>query len=100
MPHDATPPNGRMYQSGVPGWMVALALALVFSTAVAVVALATGLFIVLLPGFAIVALGYALYLVIAARRRRERVRILEPWRSVIEEGRGLRRRVRHSRGMP
>jgi len=98
MPHDATPRNGRMYESGVPGWVVALALAIAFSAAVAVVAVATGLFIILLPALAVVALGCGLYLVIAASRRRARLYWRVDRASVIDDGRWFRRRSRLSRG--
>jgi hypothetical protein len=89
-----------MYESGVPGWMVALALAIVFSTAVAVVAITTGLVAALLPALAIVAAGYGLYLVIAARRRRGRFNIAEPWRSMIDDRAARRRLMRRYRGVP
>jgi hypothetical protein len=86
-----------MYQSGVPGWIVALALALAFSAAVAVVAVATGFFVILVPALAVVALGYGLYVAVVARRRRAGV-----WRhlGVIEDGRALRRRSRLARRGP
>ena len=99
MPHDATPRNGRIYGSGVPGWLVALALAVAFSAAVAVVAVATGLFVILLPALAIVALGYGLYAAIAAARRR---RSGVGWDriGVVRDGRALRRRWRLPRHRP
>lgn len=100
MPHDATPRNGRMREFGVPGWMVALALALAFSVAVAVLAVATGAFLILLPAFAIVALGYGIYAVIAARRRSRYVYGLPRSLGVIRDGRALRRRSRLTGGTP
>ena len=81
MPHDATPPNGRMHESGMPAWVVALALAIVLSTALAVLAMTTGLVVVLLPALAIVALGYGGYLLIATRRRRARFDFDAAWKS-------------------
>lgn len=97
MPHDATPRNGRMYESGVPGWVVALALAIAFSAAVAVVAVATGLSVILLPALAVVALGYGLYLAVAASRRRARFHWRVDRAGVIEDGRWFRRRSRLTR---
>lgn len=100
MPHDATPRNGRKYGPGPPGWVVALALAIAFSAAVAVVAVTTGLFIILLPALAVVALGYGLYVAMAARRRHARFDFRVDRIGVIQDGRWLRRRSRLSRGAP
>lgn len=100
MPHDATPRNGRMYGPGLPGWVVALALAIAFSAAVAVVAVTTGLFVILLPALAVVALGYGLYAAIAASRRRARFDFGAGRIGVIQDGRWLRRRSRLSRDAP
>jgi hypothetical protein len=94
MPHDGTPRNGRMHEFGVPGWVIALALALAFSAAIAVLAAATGAFVILLPALAVAALGYGLYLAIAARRRARFFDGLPRGMSVIQDGRGLRRRWR------
>lgn len=91
MPHDATPRNGRMYGSGFPGWLVALALALVFSAAAAIVAIATGLFFILLPALAVVALGYGLYAAVASSRRRRYARDWERG-GVVQDARARRRR--------
>ncbi|HEY7610351.1 MAG TPA: hypothetical protein VIF14_14040 [Alphaproteobacteria bacterium] len=95
MPHDAMPRNGRIDGSGVPGWAVALALA-VFFLAAAVLAFATGAFIILLPALALVAVGYGVYAMIAARRRRARFGFGLPARrwGVIRDARALRRRSR------
>jgi hypothetical protein len=94
MPHDGTPRNGRMHEFGVPGWVIALALALAFSVAIAVLVAVTGAFVILLPALAVVALGYGLYLAIAARRRARFYGGLPRGMSVIQDGRGLRRRWR------
>ncbi len=94
MPHDGIPRNGRMYGAGFPGWIVALALALVFCAAALIVALATGFFLMLVPAIAVIALGYGLYLLIAAARRRGRYAIDWERIGVIEDGRAMRRRSR------
>ncbi len=91
MPHDATPRNGRMYGSGFPGWLVALALALAFSAVAAIVAIATGLFFILLPALAVAAVGYGLYAAIASSRRRRFVRDWER-SGVVQDARARRRR--------
>ena len=72
MPHDAVPRNGRMYGAGMPGWLLALALALAFCAAAFVVAIATGLFVMLVPALGVIALGYGIYLLVAASRHRAR----------------------------
>jgi hypothetical protein len=94
MPHDGTPRNGRMHEFGVPGWVIALALALAFSAAIAVLVATTGAFVILLPALAVVALGYGLYHAITARRRARSYGGLPRGLSVIQDGRGLRRRWR------
>lgn len=94
MPHDGTPRNGRMHEFGVPGWFVALAVALVFSAAAALIAVATGAFAILLPALAIVALAYAIYVAITARRRGRLYDGLVRRLSMIQDGRPLRRRSR------
>jgi len=83
-----------MYGAGVPGWIVALALAFAFCAAALVVAIATGLFFLLVPALAVVALGYGLYLLIAASRRRGRFAFDWQRIGVIEDGRAMRRRSR------
>ncbi len=100
MPHDATPRNGRMYGSGIPGWVVALVLAVALSAAVTALAVTTGLFIILVPALAAVALGYSLYAAIAARRRRRRFDFGVHRTGVIADGRALRRRARLSGRAP
>ncbi|MFO0989618.1 MAG: hypothetical protein U1F37_20060 [Alphaproteobacteria bacterium] len=91
MPHDGIPRNGRMYSAGFPGWVAALALALVFCTAAVAAAFATGFFLLLVPALAIVALGYGLYL--AASRRR--ARLVDRRRlGAIEDERAIRLRSR------
>lgn len=94
MPHDATPRNGRMHKFGLPGWMVALAVAIAFSAAAAVVAVTTGAFLILLPALGIVAIGYGIYAALAARRRARYVFGLPRRLGVIQDGRALRRRSR------
>jgi len=91
MPHDATPPIGRRREFGVPGWFVALALAVALSAAVLVVI--TGAFVILVPALAAVALAYGLYVVIAARRRSSRFGFSAQLRrlGVIEDRSLLRR---------
>src|SRR5690242_8416165 len=74
MPHDGIPRNGRMYGAGAPGWIVALALALAFSIATLAIATATGFFGILVPALVVVVVGYGLYALVAASRRRSR-----PW---------------------
>ena len=96
MPHDATPRNGGIYESGVPGWVLALAIALFFSVAATVLAAMTGAFLILLPALGLVALGCGLYSLIAARRQRRRFGFGMPpqrWH-VIRDARPVRR---HSR---
>lgn len=94
MPHDAIPRNGRMYGAGTPGWLVALALALAFCAAAFVVALFTGLFVMLVPALGVIALGYGIYLLVAASRRRARFAV--DWERIgaVENGRPMRRRWR------
>jgi hypothetical protein len=96
MPHDAAPRNGGTYESGVPGWVLALAIAVFFSFAATVLAAATGAFLILLPALGLVALGCGLYALIAARRHRRRFGFGMPpqrWH-VIRDARPVRR---HSR---
>jgi hypothetical protein len=54
MPHDAAPRNGGTYESGVPGWVLALAIAVFFSFAATVLAAATGAFLILLSALGLV----------------------------------------------
>jgi hypothetical protein len=100
MPHDATPRNGGMHEFGVPGWVVALAVALAFSAAAAVVAVVTGAFIILVPTLAIAALGFGIYAAIAARRRARYFYGIPHRLGVIQDGRAFRRRLRLTRGAP
>jgi hypothetical protein len=58
-----------MHEFGFPGWIVALALAIAFSAAAVIVAVATGLFVILLPALAVVASGYGVYAAVASRRQ-------------------------------
>lgn len=94
MPHDGIPRNGRRYYAGLPGRNPALALALALGAAALAVAAVTGLFTILLPALAVVAAGYALYLLIAASRRRARLGVDWERLGVIHDGRAPRRRSR------
>src|SRR5262249_40082255 len=102
MPHDGTPRNGRMHESGVPHWVLALALAIVFSAVVTLLGVPPGLLILLLPALAIVAAGCGIYAAIAARRRRSTFDFGPPHRRrrVIEDERTLRRGSRLSGQTP
>jgi hypothetical protein len=96
MPHDAAPRNGGTYESGVPGWVLALAIAVFFSFAATVLAAATGAFLILLAALGLVGLGCGLYALVAARRRRRRFGFGMPpqrWH-MIRDARPVRR---HSR---
>ena len=85
MPHDATPPNGRMYGAGMPGGIAALVFALLISAAAVAVAAATHLLAVVVPALAAVGLGCGIYALVARARRRARFGI--DWKRIGAHGR-------------
>lgn len=106
MPHDGTLPERRGPGFRPPAWTLALALTVFFILAIGAITVATGALLIALPALAVVAAGYAIYYVVAAKRRRSRPWIDANWSrglepdvtegSVIDDMRTGRRRSRLS----